>query len=825
MKRPLVIPALLYAGGILVADVFPFPLVPLFALALALAILSLAWARARPWLLIPLLLLVGMANLTRETVVLSPWDLRSVVQQPYADVALRGRLVETPVQRVYLQDEEEFWRVQAEVNVEAVRFGKEPWQPASGRVAATTPGVLRREFFGGQRVEVEGILQEPHGPFAPGLFDYRTYLRRHGVYFQLRVSSTEDWKLLSPAGPLPLTDRFTAWARANLARGLPEEDEALRLLWAMTLGWRTALTGEVSEPFMRSGTMHIFAISGLHVALIAGIMIFLLRVMGVPRAACGVVAIPLLWFYTAATGWQPSAICSTVMMTVIIAGWALKRPSDLLNSLAAAALLLLFWEPQQLFQASFQLSFFVVLSLGLFAPVLEKIRNRLLQPAPLLPADLRPRWRMMLERGIGYASSGLVTSLAAWLGSLPLVAYYFHLFTPVSLLANLLIVPLSGLALMSALASLLTGGWFPALAEMFNHSAWFWMSCMVNLSHWFARLPAGHFYVGPPQFVTFILYYAVLISVMAGWLRKPRWRLWVIAAWCGLTILWLGERRSSASAIRLTILPLNGGEALFLDAPGRDKDWLLDCGSEASADRVTKQFLRAQGLNRVPRLLLTHGDLQNVGGAGLLLKEFSIREVYLSPVRFRSTAYRQFHDFVSQQPGLLRTIQRGDEAGPWQVLYPGTQNHFAVADDNAIVLRGQFHGYSVLLLSDLGKPGQNALMAAGRELRADIVVSGLPQQSEPLADALIDAIQPRLIIITDSQQPAGARASPKLRERLSRRGIPILYTREIGSVTLAFHRDGWSAQAVNGTRITHRAGEVSFAPDVSPAPPHIEPGE
>src|SRR6266516_4293447 len=82
--------------------------------------------------------------------------------------------------------------------------------------------------------------------------------------------------------------------------------------------------------------MHIFAISGLHIALIAGILVSLLRVLQIPRGLCGWMVIPLIWFYTAATGWQSSAIRSTIMMSVIIAGWAIKRPSDLLNSLAAA---------------------------------------------------------------------------------------------------------------------------------------------------------------------------------------------------------------------------------------------------------------------------------------------------------------------------------------------------------------------------------------------------------------------------------------------------------------------------------------------------------
>src|SRR5205085_6802940 len=121
----------------------------------------------------------------------------------------------------------------------------------------------------GKTVEVSGIVIEPAPPVAEGVFDYQRYLRLQRIYYELKVESARDWKALGRQTP-SLADRFRSWSQRALARGLPEEDKSLRLQWAMLLGWQTALTAEVSEPFMRSGTMHIFAISGLHIALIAG---------------------------------------------------------------------------------------------------------------------------------------------------------------------------------------------------------------------------------------------------------------------------------------------------------------------------------------------------------------------------------------------------------------------------------------------------------------------------------------------------------------------------------------------------------------------------
>src|SRR5260221_14148380 len=129
-------------------------------------------------------------------------------------------------------------------------------------------------------------------------------------------------------------------------------------------------------------------------------------------------------------------------MTIVVGVWSLKRPSNRMNSLADATLIILLYDPQQLFQASFQLSFFVVLSIALFMPPLEKLRDRLLQTDPLLPPALVPRWQRWLHAPVRVVSASLAVSLAAWFGSRPLTADYFHLFSPGPLPANLLLVSL-----------------------------------------------------------------------------------------------------------------------------------------------------------------------------------------------------------------------------------------------------------------------------------------------------------------------------------------------------------------------------------------------
>lgn len=307
-------------------------------------------------------------------------------------------------------------------------------------------------------------------------------------------------------------------------------------------------------------------------AIIFAIFFSLFRVLGLPRAGCGLVLIPLIWFYTALTGWPASAIRATVMLTVIIVGWALNRPSDLINSLLAAALIILVWDPQQLFQAGFQLSFLVVLCIILILPAFDEFSQRLLKSDPLRPDELRPRWQKLLVPPARFVLDFLFTSLAAWRGSIPLAAYYFHIFTPVSAPANLVAVPLCALALTSNFISLLLAGWFRGGAEIFNHAGWFLMECIRVSSHWFEQWPAAFFYVSAPGLFTTALYYAILLAVLTGWLFKPNWRAWKIGRLVLLSVLWCVQWRSENSVARLTALPLSGGSAIYCDAPGGKSD-------------------------------------------------------------------------------------------------------------------------------------------------------------------------------------------------------------------------------------------------------------
>lgn len=268
MRRPLLIPALCVAAGIGAAEWIPedFGTASFLAACLGLAMAGL-WRRGFGVGLCLALFGAGALSYQATQWPLDPDDVRGRIDGRGELGRIRGILTETPSVRLTERRGQWMERTVVRLRVTGWRPGEGDWERASGQVLVSSLGVPDARFFRGQSVEIAGLVSAPPGPAAPGLFDYATFLRRQGVGLQVRCEAPGDWELGPGATDvIPWSERFLTWARGRLSEGLPD-DGATRLIWAMALGWRTGLAGDVDDGFMRSGTLHVFAISGLHIAL------------------------------------------------------------------------------------------------------------------------------------------------------------------------------------------------------------------------------------------------------------------------------------------------------------------------------------------------------------------------------------------------------------------------------------------------------------------------------------------------------------------------------------------------------------------------------
>ncbi len=809
MEYPLLHLVVWYGVGILVGE--SMGLSALFWFVSGLMVVVIGWLskERRIVAIILALICLGALNMRGRLQPLSADDIRLVAGDTPTLANLRGRLSGAPIVREFEREGRTLRRSVARVSLDSWRR-LDTWEPLRGEVVVLTPGDMEGVVFHGERVEISGVLSLPNTPVAPGLFDYRKFLHWQGIHYQLRVGSTNDWLRRDPSTTRPMTESFVALGRKILSQGL-KEDEAVRLVWSMVLGWQTGLTAEVAEPFIRSGTLHIFAISGAHIALIAMFLVSAFRFFRVPRHIVAAGVIPLIWFYTAATGWQPSAIRSTLMASVWLFAWILKRPQNLLNTLAASALIMLVWDPGQLFQVGFQLSTGIVLGFALFLVVIDWIESGEVW-RDVLAGETLPLWRIRLAESVDlislrrwrygdvfhapvlggqpqsmtgnlfgrYLIPWQFTSLVAAVVSFPLIVNYFHLVSPIGLLSNMIIVPLSGVGLTSSLVSLITGAAWPWVSEIFNHTSWVIMSAMIAVSEWMAGVRWGNWNVAAWGMPLMLCYYWALAGIGFAAMRRL-WRWWIFP-WVVCSIFFIAQHLSDLAEPRLTLLPGAAGVMHAHHLMGTREDWLLDAGTESSVLALVKPYLRAQGVNTLSALLLSHGDIHHVQGATLLSEAFPIAEIGVPDVTFRSRDYKDALVQLEWERPVWNDLSRGDSWHGWQVLHPQSNEKQGRADDKSIVLRTTWNGWRILVLPDLGNEGQRLLLEREPDLKADVLIGGIPENGDAFRTGLLEAIAPQLIVVASAEYPVTARGSRQLRERLSKNKATVWFTIDTGAV-------------------------------------------
>src|SRR5213595_52527 len=569
----------------------------------------------------------------------------------------------------------------------------------------------------GDELKLFGIAEVIEPPRNPGEFDMRSYLASHDVRRMLFVRYIEDGTLIRRGGGNPilrLAQKSRAWMQNALCRGLENAPEVQNFLSGIVLGLRHQTPEDIEEPFQQTGTLHLFAVAGLHVGIIAALLWMLAMVARLSRKWAAALIIPLLLFYAAVTGLHVSSVRAAVMSSVLLGGLFFERKVFVLNSLAAAAFFLLCWNTNELFSTGFQLSFAVVSAIILFANPLFGFLQRWGAPDPFLPRSLLRGSRYVAHLGLEWLCRGGSVSLAAWLGSLPFVLWYFHIVTPISLLANLVVVPIAFFILAIALLSLLLTPLLVWPAVIFNNANWFLAQVVLAIVHLIAQVPGGHFYV-----------------------ERPHWPQNDIA--------------------KITVLDLGAGAAVHLRT--RSGDWLFDCGSDRTYTSVVRAYLHAAGVNRLDGLLLTHGDSLHIGGATELLHDFPGVRLIDNPAPDRSAVHQRLQRLYQQREIKPNNLVAGDSfrlSGEviGHVLFPPRVVSASIADDQTYVVQLFIPpSTSILFMSDSGLETERALLAYGLDLHSDIVVKGQHHSGQSGTDAFLDAVRPRLIIASSRDFP------------------------------------------------------------------------
>lgn len=338
-----------------------------------------------------------------------------------------------------------------------------------------------------------------HAPtLLPGMFDAEKWMRQQNIAAQMRLVQGEY--IGHPFSWAALTGAASA-VRESLSRRLMppgcEHDARRQVLCALVLGDKSRADDETMLDFRKGGCLHAFAVSGLHVGLVCGILWGVLRLFRVRLSISRPVVLIVSGLYVVMTGFAVPAVRAYVMLAVVLVGSMLRRRVSLLNTWSFAALLILLISPHQLSNAGFQLSFIVYAAICVAARLILS-ESAWFGPDAYLPYRIRSnaerrcaQWELFL-RGV------VIVSLCAWLVSLPITMTQFHTLNPLSFLTNIIIAPLLPIVMFAGLSALLLGS-VPWLGAFMTHAALISADWLLSLVAFCGAMPVSYLPAHPPQ--------------------------------------------------------------------------------------------------------------------------------------------------------------------------------------------------------------------------------------------------------------------------------------------------------------------------------------
>jgi competence protein ComEC len=750
------------ALGICCADRWPANLALCGALLVALAIAALWW-RAAP---LALVFVAGAFYL------LHTFNFHLNAGRRLADefgdaprgVTVAGIVFDEPEEKAATAFNERNERHRFRLRLESITFDEHS-RSSDAKVLVRWIGRAPRY---GDRVTLSGLAKRISPTRNPGQFDYTAYLHRTGIYLEIAPRYPDDERIVDSGHGSPVivfAQKTRRWMQDKLTLDLRDSPEVAGIIQSIVLGLKGETPADVKELFQRTGTLHLFVVNGLHVGMFAAIVAFLIRParLGYTRSVLAI--IPLLAFYALVTGLNPGSVRATVMAAIILGARLVERNPVTFNSLAAAAFVLLLWDTNELFMPAFQFSFGVVFSILLLAGRIQRFAAKLGAPDPFLPRLL---WTPLQNFSfICWRRVALLfgVSVAAWVGSLPFTATYFHLFSPSAVIANLFVVPMAFAILSQGILAILCGTFSHGLATLFNNSNWLVAHAVLWTVRFFAQLPGGHLYVELP-------------------------------------------RAHAAPLCEITVFDLGAGASVHVRSARRD--WLFDTGSAFSFENVVRPYLRTRGVNSLDGLLVSHGNSGHVGGALVALDDFSPREIADSPVRDRSPSRRALHAQLAARHIGKGIYQRGDwvlllPAARARILYPPPGISVGSASDKALVLQLECGGSRVLFTWDSGFFTERWLMENEPDLKSDILVKG--QHPSDISGTLdfIDAVAPQVIVCSvpervQSLRPVFANAgiTDEWARAVAARGIALFRQDQTGAVRIELQPDDFTVRAFLG---------------------------
>ncbi len=655
------------------------------------------------------------------------------------------------------------------------------------------PAILHSLNYG-RRVELFGYAFLPKPPTNPHEFDYRRYLHRQmpSVRCLMTVTNVNNVKIKGTySANWVYRLVYAVNNRLNNTIYTHAFSNSAPLISSMLLGNRVNMPEETIDNFMKTGVIHFIAISGFNVGIVVLTILFPLRLFGINQALSTAIVLLVVVFYAFLTGLNPPVLRASIMVFIFFCGFLVRRQWDITSGIFAAIFFIFVRNPSDIFNIGFQLS--ALATMGIVYGTL-KIEGRMFKSALFVES-----LQVKAERGRlfflkKYLRKSFCVSLAAWLATFPLTAYYFHLFTPFIFITNIIVFPLFWIIIVSGVVLLTLG---TLCSQMAVAAAWFASNADIMLESLVSRLasiPYSYFYVIGPSDTGLVVYYLfILLLLYYGYLSLNLSRVVIFGLISANVLMFSGMFKFQKKPLEVTCLDVGHGCAIFIQFPN-GKNILYDVGSWKNYDvgkYIVAPFLWGQQIKKIDLVILSHEHEDHWNGLTSLMERFSIQSVFSQRCFFASGTGQKVrsllvNDGIDVAALSSGEILKGFEPAAVAILNPPPfASDITATNDNSCVLRIEYGGYALLLCADIQEEGMESMLSGRSEIKAHILQ--IPHHGSFVnnLESFVSAVQPVYAFINSGD----GIAPRKTEEVLQNHGVIVLQPHKVGAITFTTDKD------------------------------------
>lgn len=632
----------------------------------------------------------------------------------------------------------------------------------------------KRDLQLGDKIIFEGVLKEPYENSNPKLYNYKLNLLSNKIHTTISIRESGILKVEKDNRPLKYVIRSRFEEKVNFIFNKYLNEDNSKLIIGMILGEYSYLEEEDIEKYRELGLAHILAVSGLHIGIIAGFIIFTLSHLGIKRNIAIIMTLVTIWFYAFLIGFPPSILRANIMYSLAGFAFLMKEPYDSINSLFFSLFILLIVNPFWVFNIAFQLSFTASFSMIYFMP---KIRDA-----------------FYLYKGkILYALYGL---LAVNIGLLPVQAYYFNRLSILSILSNLILAPIYGLILVLGAALVLLSYLLPFLNLLLGEILNIVISIQSFIVDFIYKLPIGVIKLHSPNICEITLYY-LLILFIVGVIDLKKLDLLVskhLIYFLVFIIIFNSIYIIRNNSMEIHFIDVGQGDAILIRTKWHN--YLIDTGGSIfdSFDvgkNITLPYMKKLGINRMKAIFISHFDEDHCEALPLLLDNIKVENILIS---YEDNGNKIYEDLKSRQVPII-ILNENDKINLtkdiyMEVLSPNIslRNRWTRGNNLSLVLLLNYYDKRILFTGDVERELELELKDKFKDT-VDIIKVPHHGSNSSSSEEILDIIRPKIAIISVGRNNLYSHPSKDVLERYEKIGSSIYRTDLQGLIWLGLYKD------------------------------------